>query len=314
VRNGDWRTGLAFALGLGLLASATLLVAYSGGHALDAIYGSLGKIWVNVVVVGYVVGWPMYARLAADIERLMPLVETEDRATVRRELSDAWSNRGVWIARAAGAAYGIFASMSAVSGALKGNHAALLYLWVPVVIPVLWAVMLPALWRLLRLSVFVFRFGRDDVRIDFGDLRELGAFSDIAIRHLLLIAMGLTVIPMQAILTGPLEPADFVPALIVTVPVALVAVILPMWGIHGTMTVAKHRELERLTTTLQSSARDSDRFLLLSMYRQQIADVSEWPVSARSAARVLFYVVIPPLAWVAAALVQDLVSNALGLH
>ena len=314
MRNGDWRLGLAFALGLGLLASATLLVAYSAGHGLDAIYASLEKIWVNVTVVGYVLGWPMYSRLAADVERLMPLVEPTDRATVRRELSDAWSNRGVWVARGAGAIYGILASMSAVQGALKGNHTALLFLWVPVVIPLLWTVMLPALWRLIRLSSFVFRFGRDDVRIDFGDLRELGAFADIGIRHLLLIALGLTVIPMQAILTGPLEPADFLPALIVTVPVALIAVILPMWGIHSAMAAAKHRELERLTATLQASARDSDRFLLLSMYRQQIADVSEWPLSGRSAARVLFYVVIPPLAWVAAALVQDLVSNVLGLH
>jgi hypothetical protein len=314
VRSGDWRLGFVLAVGLGLLASATLLVAYTAGHGLDAIYGSLEKIWVNVTVVGYVVGWPMYSRLAADVERLMPLVEPAERATVRRELGDAWSNRGVWVARAAGAAYGIFASTSAVSDTLKGIHEALVYLWVPVVIPVLWTLLLPALWRLICLSSFVFRFGRDDVRIDFGDMRELGAFADIGIRHLLLIALGLTVIPMQAILTGPLEPADFVPALVVTVPVALIAVILPMWGIHGAMTLAKHREFERLTAMLRTSARDSDRFLLLSMYRQQIADVSEWPLSARSAPRVLFYVVIPPFAWVAAALVQDLVSNMLGLH
>ena len=40
-------------------------------------------------------------------------------------------------------------------------------------------------------------------------------------------------------------------------PVALIAVILPMWGIHGAMAAAKHRELERLTATLQASARDS---------------------------------------------------------
>jgi hypothetical protein len=77
---------------------------------------------------------------------------------------------------------------------------------------------------------------------------------------------------------------------------------------------AKARELDRLTTSLSEMERDGERFLLLSMYRRQIADVPEWPVSAGSASRVLFYVVIPPLAWVAAALVQNLVSNVLGLR
>jgi hypothetical protein len=51
------------------------------------------------------------------------------------------------------------------------------------------------------------------------------------------------------------SPKSIVPALVVTVPVALIAVILPMWGIHGAMTLAKHSELERLTATLQKRAR-----------------------------------------------------------
>ena len=61
----------------------------------------------------------------------------------------------------------------------------------------------------------------------------LGVFADIGIRHLLVIIIGLSVIPMQAILTGQIQTVDFVPALVVTVPVALIVLLLPMWGIRA---------------------------------------------------------------------------------
>ena len=309
-----WRKGLVIALGLGLVGSAPLMFAYASGYEIDRVYRSLVALWVNAIAIGYVIGLPMFQRLAADVERLAPLMEPPERSRARSALSDAWSNPGVWVARILGVVYGLIPSTPEVLDAITGRRQSLLYLWVPLLIPILWAIVLPALWRLIRLSVFVYRLGRDSVRIDLGDLRSLGAFADIGIRHLLIIVVGLSVIPMQAILTGSLELIDFVPPLIVTAPVALIVLILPMWGIHRAVAAAKARELDRLTTSLSQMERDGERFLLLSMYRRQIADVPEWPVSAGSASRVLFYVVIPPLAWVAAALVQNLVSNVLGLR
>jgi hypothetical protein len=163
------------------------------------------------------------------------------------------------------------------------------------------------------MSLFVRRLG-GRVRIDLSDPHLLGAFADIGIRHLLVIIVGLSVIPMQAILTGQIATVDFVPALVVTVPVALMVLLLPMWGIRGAVITAKRIELDRLNELATASEHDSDRHMLLSLYRRQIADTSEWPASAGAASRLLFYVVIPPLAWIAAALVQNLVSNVLGLR
>ena len=58
--------------------------------------------------------------------------------------------------------------------------------------------------------------------------------------------------------------------------------ILPMWGIHGAMTAAKHSELERLTATLQTAARTRQRpsSCCCRCTGRQIADTSEWPASA----------------------------------
>ena len=103
-------------------------------------------------------------------------------------------------------------------------------------------------------------------------------------------------------------------ALIVTVPVAVAVLAMPMWGIHRAIVAAKETELERATVAIGAATADSDRRLLWWLYRQEIAQAPEWPVAARSATRIALYVVIPPLAWVGAALVQDAVANVLGLH
>jgi hypothetical protein len=131
---------------------------------------------------------------------------------------------------------------------------------------------------------------------------------------LLVIIIGLSVIPMQAILTGQIATVDFVPALVVTVPVALIVLLLPMWGIRGAVIAAKRMELDRLAELANGAEPGSERHMLVSLYRRQVAETSEWPASAGAASRVLFYVVIPPLAWIAAALVQGAVSNVLGLR
>lgn len=306
-----WRLGVAVALGLGVVGSAPSLFAYLSGYEIDRIYHSFVSSWINAIVIGYVIGLPVFDKLAADVERLAPLLDAPARAYARTTLSDTWTNPSIWAARAIGLIYGSIPSVPTLLAALRGVPNALLYLWVPLLIPLLWAIAVPALWRLIRLSLFVHRLGRDHVHVDLGDQRALGVFADIGIRHLAIIAGGLSVIPMQAILTGSLTLVDFVPALLATTPVMLIVLALPVVGIHRGVVAAKAAELERLADVVAAAPRDSDRYLLLSLYRQRIADVSEWPLTMGSATRVVFYVVIPPLAWIAAAVVENLVSTVL---
>lgn len=305
-----WRFGVVIAFALGLIGSAPLLFAYISGYDIRAIYHSFVSVWINAIVVGYIIGVPVFALLSADVERLAPLLDAEARARARTTLSDTWSNATVWIVRLVGVLYGLIPSTPTLLAIIEGRRDAFVYLWVPLLIPLLWATALPALWQLIRLSVFVFRLGRE-VHIDLGDQRSLGIFTDIGVRHMLIIVVGLSVIPMQAILTGSIQLNDFVPALIATAPVALVVLVLPILGVHRGVVAAKHAELDRLMPLAQTADRDSERYLLLALYRQRIVDTSEWPLSAGSASRVVLYVVIPPLAWVAAAVVENLVSNVL---
>jgi hypothetical protein len=305
-----WRLGVVLAFALGVVGSAPLLFAYLADYDIHAIYHSFVSVWINSAVVGYIVGLPVFERLAADVERLAPLLDPAQRARARATLSDIWSNPAVWGARAVGVLYGFIPSAPTLLHIIQGQPGAFIYLWVPLLIPLLWAVALPALWRLIRLSLFVYRLG-SELRVDLGDQRLLGVFTDIGIRHLLIIVVGLSVIPMQAILTGAIHLNDFAPALIATAPVALIVLVLPILGVHRGVVAAKGLELDRMTSLFEAADRDSERFLLLSLYRQRVAETSEWPLSAGSASRVVLYVVIPPLAWIAAALVENLVSNLL---
>jgi hypothetical protein len=308
-----WRVGAAIAVGLAAISAVPVVIAYLSGYDVELVYRSAVGIGVNSVAVGYIVGWPVFEYVSRDLERLVPLLNTETAVQARQELARTYSNRGVTIARAIGIAYGVVASAQVLIDVARGQTGATLYLWVPLLVPVLWATILPALWRLLRVTWFVYRLG-GQVRIDLGDPRGLGIFADVGLRHLLLIVIGLSVIPMQAILTGGLGLIDFLPPLIVTVPVAVIVLALPMWGIHRAIVTAKDAELERATAAMRDAAADSDRHLLWWLYRQHIAQSPDWPVAARSATRIALYVVIPPLAWVGAALVQDAVANVLGLH
>ena len=305
-----WRFAVAVAFVLGIVGSAPLPFAYLAGYDSRAIYHSFVSVWINSIVVGYVIGFPVFERLVADAERIAPLLGAADVMQVRATLSETWSNAAVWVAGAVGVLYGLIPSMPTLIRIIAGEPGAFIYLWVPLLIPLLWATALPMLWRLVRLSVFVYRLG-GKVRVDLGDQRLLGVFTDIGIRHLLIIVVALSVIPMQAILTGRMQLNDFVPALIATVPVALIVVVLPILGVHRGVVFAKERELDRLAPLLEAADRDSERFLLLSLYRQRVAETSEWPLSGGSASRVVLYFVIPPLAWIAAALVENVVSNLL---
>jgi hypothetical protein len=309
----SWRVGVAVATVLAAICAVPVVIGYASGYDPELVYRAAVGVGVNAVTVGYILAWPIYSHAQADLARLTPLLEPNEATQARDELDRAFSNRGVAITRALGATYGLLAASPAIADAIHGRPYSAMHLWLPLLIPVLWATILPALWRLLLVTRFFYRLG-GRVRVDLGDRRALGVFADIGLRHLLLIVIGLSVIPMQAILVGRLGPMDFVPPLIVTIPVAFAVLALPMWGIHRGIVAAKEAELERANRALRDAEADSERQLLWWLYRQQIAQNPEWPVAAGSATRIVLYVVIPPLAWVGAALVQDAVANVLGLH
>jgi hypothetical protein len=306
--------GMAITLALGLVGSLALVA----GVLLEAPGGRIAQsavqLWINALATGYVVATALYAsrRLDADLAVLRPDLAGGTWERDPQLFARNHHPRGLALATAAGALFGAGFNIER-RGLLwewmSGQSLSWEYAWGPAVLILLWAAVFHVLWVLLDHTRLLARLAREGVRVE---LHRPGVFDPIAnagIRHLLLILVGLAVIPAQSILTGTLAPADFTLALVVVAPAALVVLITPVYGAHRALRSARSAELERVDAELRGLERHTDRYLLLALYRYRVAELTDWPLSLRLLGRVAVYLVIPPLAWVAAAFVESRVSD-----
>lgn len=97
--------------------------------------------------------------------------------------------------------------------------------------------------------------------------------------------------------------------------------LLPVWPLHKRLQHAKREELGIINRQLghvrpQSStaidnAEQLDEVNRLLLYRREIQQVSEWPFDMPALTRLGLYLILPPLTWVAAALIENLVDSFL---
>ena len=92
----------------------------------------------------------------------------------------------------------------------------------------------------------------------------------------------------------------------------------PVWPINRRLHLRKREELERLDAAITALPRPelTDTAALQTLnallaYRREIADVSEWPFDFSVLTRLMLYLIIPPLTWVGAALIEILIDSAL---
>jgi hypothetical protein len=87
---------------------------------------------------------------------------------------------------------------------------------------------------------------------------------------------------------------------------------LPVSGVHESIRKARDARLNELQSRIDATDRDDVVSLeRLSAHRERIAHLSAWPVDVSILSRIGFYLIIPPLAWVGAALVETLVQSYL---
>jgi hypothetical protein len=96
--------------------------------------------------------------------------------------------------------------------------------------------------------------------------------------------------------------------------------LLPIWSIHKRLQQAKAKELHAInmelarvsenTIPLQAQEKLAELNQLLA-YRREIASVHAWPFDLGAASKLGLYLIIPPLTWVGAALIENLVENLL---
>ena len=92
--------------------------------------------------------------------------------------------------------------------------------------------------------------------------------------------------------------------------------IIPVWPLHRRLVALKRQELARLLDKIQAVPGDGgvnldadlDQLLPLLSYRREVSQLSTWPFDLGNITTLAFYLVIPPLTWVGAALIENLVN------
>jgi hypothetical protein len=179
-----------------------------------------------------------------------------------------------------------------------------------------WILMTTAIVALLNNARLFGRLARH-VRIDLLDTRPLTAFARVAVSSTLAIVGAQAAFPIM-LLDPRVALAASGPGLIVTTFAMAELFVLPIWPVHRAIAAAKRAELVRINAAIATITSDTplaqDRLQALQpylTYRREIVAVHEWPFDTGVTTRLAFYLIIPPLTWVAAALIDVAVERLL---
>ncbi|CAA0101771.1 Uncharacterised protein [Halioglobus japonicus] len=183
-----------------------------------------------------------------------------------------------------------------------------------------WVVMTTVIVMLIRQARVFGYLGGTIARISLLETRALLPFARVSIISSLAIIGALALFPLIN-LEGGLNLAESVPGVVAILGPLVVIFIIPVWPLHKRLVKLKERELTRVSDKIEASLDDSgkvdlestdiDTLLPLLTYRREIAQLSTWPFNLGNITTLAFYLIIPPLTWAGAALIENLVDSLL---
>ncbi len=149
------------------------------------------------------------------------------------------------------------------------------------------------------------------MEIDLYALDRLRPIGRAAVRDVLVVMGALAFMPLQS-LDAEFRWVNYQTGLIFGLISASLLFYLPVSGVHDGIRRAKTARLTDLNSRIDAADRnDVGTLEQLLAHRERILHLSAWPVDVSIVSRVGFYLIIPPLAWVGAALVETLVQSYL---
>ena len=184
-----------------------------------------------------------------------------------------------------------------------------------------WFAVMLLITTLVRITILLTRFATRDLRIELFQIEELVPLSNSVLWNVGAISAGLALMPIFWL--GRAIPALDIPLMLAVVTVTLYILLYPVFQVRKIVLRKKRLALERIRETFKSATRSDDQqkrrltdsakrleeINNLVGVRKEIARTKEWPISIPVGIRVAFFVVVPPLSWVAASLVDWLVTQ-----
>lgn len=180
----------------------------------------------------------------------------------------------------------------------------------------IWLVFTTVLAALLDNALLLNRLARR-ARVQLFDSRSLQPFATVAVISTLAIIGAQAAFPIMTI-EGGMEPLAFIPGLLATgIPLLLLAA-LPVWPVHRRLRDHKRAILADLDRRIRvlplpdpEQPESFEPLVPLLAYRREVAQAPEWPFDVGVLARLGLYLIIPPLTWVGAALIENVVDALL---
>ncbi|MDZ7670898.1 MAG: hypothetical protein U5Q16_16295 [Gammaproteobacteria bacterium] len=176
-----------------------------------------------------------------------------------------------------------------------------------------WVVMTTVIAALLD-NAHTLRRSARVCRVDLLNTHRLRPFATVAVISTLALIGAQAAFPLMAV-ENELEAVTYVPGLLATGIPMLILAALPVWPIHRRMAQARHLALADINNQIARlpavDTRRPDTVAALApllAYRRELREVSVWPFDAGVLTRLALYLIIPPLTWVGAALIENVVN------
>lgn len=162
-------------------------------------------------------------------------------------------------------------------------------------------------WR-ISVSSALSRLGAC-AEVDLYRLDRFEPLARIATGDLLTVVGAMSFSALQS-LDAEFRLGNYLSGFVVGTAAALSLFVLPLWGVHQRILAAKRERLAHLRGLLEKTDHgDVGQLESLAAHIERIRTLSSWPIDLEIATRVFVYIVIPPLAWVAAALVENFIDR-----
>ncbi|XOV84772.1 MAG: hypothetical protein ACFHXK_06540 [bacterium] len=157
----------------------------------------------------------------------------------------------------------------------------------------------------------MFRNLAASIEIDVFDGHGLIPFGRMAVSSTLIV-FGAQALFSIMWLGGDISPWTTIPGLVPTSIALVYLFVAPIWPIHQRLKSAKQAQLAQVQHQIRTLARpisaDSPQLVTLLTVRREISALPEWPMDIGVMTRFSLYLVIVPLTWIGAALIENVVD------
>jgi len=184
---------------------------------------------------------------------------------------------------------------------------------------VVWVVMTITIFSLVENAVRIGRLAQRLQPINLFRTDRLLPFARVAVTSCLLLIGSFALYPLLSIDEG-ISVLTLLPGIVATVVPMIFMLMLPIWPAHRLIKTSKALELAHINSGLddlqhrQGVLPDHARVDALNRlleHRQHIQRVPDWPLDVGVVSRLAFYLIIPPLTWIGAALIENAVDALL---